>query len=274
MNAKELILTHILKCSRADLYINPVVLSESQEKLFNEINKRLDAGEPLQYILGECEFYGLTFKVDQNVLIPRPETELLVEKIIEQIDKDRNFKSEIFGLDIGTGSGNISIALVKSITQLQMCALDVSQAALKVAQENARSNGVSDRVEFICDDVFSWLNDGATNSDRFEFVVSNPPYINHQNLTTLPVNVQREPVLALDGGVDGLSFYRHIVASVKHVLKPGGWLFLEIGEDQGKSLYNLLTAGGSFVNIHIVKDYNQRDRIVKAQLNPSINRLN
>lgn len=262
MTAKELILTHILKCSRADLYIQKPQLNVKQQETYETMIRRLDSGEPLQYILGECEFMGYPIKVDPRVLIPRPETELLVEMVVrEMLTQD---DTDLIGLEIGVGSGNIMIALLKQISHLRMKGLDVSASALEVSLENMRCNQISDRAELVHADVFDWLS--LSHNRLFSFIVSNPPYVRQGELQSLPRDVQREPVVALDGGEDGLRFYRWIISKGIDVLKPGGWMFFEIGEEQGKSLDNLLTSQGSFVNIAIIKDYNQKDRFVKAQL--------
>ncbi len=264
MTEKELILTHVLKCRRADLHFKEISLTAEQNKTVEQILGRRSRGEPLQYILGECEFMGYPLKVDDRVLIPRPETERLVEIVVEEMTRQKD--SLCLGLDIGTGSGNITIALLQLIKNLRMTALDISQEALDVARDNALLNKVENRVEFIKGDVFKWLNADNVIPRQYSLIVSNPPYIRKNKLATLPDDVKKEPLLALDGGDDGLMFYKHIISNSTRVLKPGGWLFFEIGEEQGKSLDNLLTRQGSFVNIQVIKDFNQRDRIIKAQL--------
>jgi release factor glutamine methyltransferase len=261
MTEDEIILTHILQCSRSDLYLKKPQLSLHQQNQLNLFKKRRAEGEPLQYILGECEFMGILLKVDPRVLIPRPETELLVETILKRM---KEYGKEISGLDIGTGSGNIPIALVKHESRIRMVSIDVSSGALELARENAAHNGVLSKIDFINADAFEWFNQAQIQ--RFSFIVSNPPYVKAGDMAGLPKDVQKEPQTALNGGEDGLRFYEHIVKNVEKVLKPGGLLFFEIGEAQGKSLENLLTRHGSFVNILVNQDYNQRDRIVQAQL--------
>lgn len=266
MTEEEIILTHVLRCSRGDLFIKKPQLTSEQKDQIKSIKDRRANGEPLQYILGECEFFGLPFMVDPRVLIPRPETELLMEAVIATL---RTMPQPLRVLDIGTGSGNIPIVLAKYFPKATIVSIDVSADALALARDNARLNGVLSRIEFIQTDVFQWLVPDGLNCERFSLVVSNPPYVRSADMTALPKDVQQEPVKALDGGKDGLKFYEHIIPNVGHVLKSGGWLFFEIGDAQGKSLENLLTRVGSFVNIQTVKDFNGRDRIVKAQLVPS-----
>lgn len=266
MTAKELILTHILKCSRADLYIHGFHLNDKQQEIYEKITQRIKEGEPLQYVLGECEFMGHTLRVDPRALIPRPETELLVEIVVEGLLGSNFSKMPQLGLEVGVGSGNITIALLKALPELRMIGVDVSMEALDLCRENVESNGIANRVNLIHADVFNWLKEDYSGAPKFSFMVSNPPYVKRGDLGSLPADVKREPVLALDGGEDGLNFYSFIISHVGRVLKSGGWIFFEIGDDQGKSLDNLLTAQGSFVNIAIIKDYNQKDRFVKAQL--------
>ena len=266
MTEDELILTHILQCPRIDLYLHPPKLTSEQEVHLKDIRKRRADGEPLQYILGECEFMGISLKVDHRVLIPRPETELLVEAALKEM---KNFPAQddvLHALDIGTGSGNISIALLKGNAKWRMVSVDVSKEALELARENAAEQGALAGIKFIEADVLNWLNTANPYQKYFSLVISNPPYVTAEGLKNISVDVQKEPRLALDGGASGLKFYEYIIANVEHVLKPGGWLLFEIGDDQGKSLENLLTQQGSFVNMMISQDHNQRDRIVKAQL--------
>lgn len=264
MTTKELILTHILKCSRADLYIKGIHLSAEQQRIYDDIARRVESGEPLQYVLGECEFMGHPLKVDPRVLIPRPETEMLIEIIIEGALDSGQMPQ--LGLDVGVGSGNITIALLRALPELHMTGLDVSLPALDLCRENVQDSDVAERVNLVHADIFDWLSLDHSQAPKFSFSVSNPPYVKRGDLESLPPDVKREPVIALDGGEDGLKFYGFMISHIVRVLKPGGWIFFEIGEDQGKSLDNLLTAQGSFVNIAIIKDYNQRDRFVKAQL--------
>ncbi len=266
MTEDELILTHILKCSRMELHLHKPQLNPAQQKQVDSIKSRRAKGEPLQYLLGECEFMGIPIKVDGRVLIPRPETEILVEEALKRIAKVPSSKDGLYALDIGTGSGCIPIALLKHKPQWRVVSIDVSHDALELARENAMAQGVLAGMKLIEASVFEWLTPANPYHKHFSLVISNPPYVTTAGMKKLPADVKREPKLALDGGVDGLKFYEHIVMSVGHVLKPGGWLVLEIGEEQGKSLENLLTAQGSFVNIETIKDYADKDRIVAAQL--------
>lgn len=266
MTEDEIILTHVLQCSRSDLYLRKPQLTVQQQNQIKGIRDRLGQGEPLQYILGECEFFGLPFKVDARVLIPRPETELLVETVVKYLRSLKDVKEQLSVLDIGTGSGNIPVSLVKHCPGIRAVSIDLSKEALDLARDNASQNAVQSEIEFIHADVFTWLGEQNPFHQFFSVVVSNPPYVTTDEMVKLPKDVKREPAAALHGGKDGLSFFGHIISNVGYVLKPGGWLFFEIGDPQGKSLENLLTRQGSFVNIATIQDFNQRDRIVKAQL--------
>lgn len=266
MTEDEIILTHVLQCSRSDLHLKKPQISLQQQARMDEIKNRRAHGEPLQYILGECEFFGFPFKVDQRVLIPRPETELLVETVLEHLATIDAVQGDIYVLDIGTGSGNIPVSIAKHNPKLKIVSIDVSKDALDLAKENASLNRVPSRINFIEADVFKWLGGDNPYQQRFSVIVSNPPYVKSADMAGLPPDVRKEPAQALDGGNDGLKFYEHIIRNAFHVLKPGGWVFFEIADLQGKSLENLLTGQGSFVNIQTSQDYNQRDRIVKAQL--------
>lgn len=266
MTEDELILTHVLQCSRIDLYLHPPQLTEEQNKRLSEIRHRRANDEPLQYILGECDFMGIPLKVDPRVLVPRPETEILVELVLKHMSRFPAQDDILYGLDIGTGSGNIPIALLKHNAKWRMVSVDVSGDALDLARENASEQGVLAGIKFIQENVFEWLNSINPYSKHFSVVISNPPYVATDDWAKLPKDVLKEPKIALDGGEAGLKFYEHIVANAAYVLKPGGWLFFEIGDNQRKSLENLLTRDGSFVNIEFHKDHAGRDRIVAAQL--------
>jgi release factor glutamine methyltransferase len=263
MTEDELILTHILKCSRIDLHLHKPQLTPEQQKRFDSIRKRRAKGEPLQYLLGDADFMGVTLKVDPRVLIPRPETELLVETALKRMARMEG--KDLYALDIGTGSGNIPIALVKHNPKWRVVSIDASSEALELARQNAHDLGALAGIKFIHADVFEWLNAHNPYPKHFSLVISNPPYVATEDMKKLPADVKKEPRAALDAGPTGLKFYEHMIANVPHVLKPGGWLLFEIGESQGKSLENLLTAQGSFVNIETIKDYADKDRIVVAQ---------
>lgn len=268
MNERELFLTALLKCRREELYIHPRVLSEEEEARLAGMEARRKIGEPVQYITGYCEFMGLPLNVDCRVLIPRPETEILVDSALRMIsshfhippargrrdDRDRekivservsqtqqNFPVSLRILDIGTGSGNIAVAMAKFMENSLLTTLDISGDALDLARENAELNGVADRIEFVHAHINEYFM-APYVSGRFDVVIANPPYIPTAQLNFLPVDVQYEPLSALDGGEDGLYYFRLILAKGAHVLKPGGFLFFEVGDTQAAKVAALISS--------------------------------
>lgn len=252
----ELLLSEILKCSRLDLYLKyDQPLKEDEINKYREWIARRGKHEPLQYIIGAVEFYGLKFKVDHSVLIPRPETEILVETIINQI----KVKSSPIILDIGTGSGNIAIALAKNLPNSKILAVDISERALNVAKENAEIYGMNEQIEFIKKNIF---NESLFKDLRFDVVVSNPPYVSSYDYQTLQKEIiNYEPKSAVTDNDDGLSFYRRITQIANKYLNPNGKLFYEIGKDQSKNIYEIMNENG-FIDIQIIKDYQQIDRVI------------
>jgi len=264
MNEDEIILTHILQCQSIDLVLNKPALTSVQQKQFEDYKRRRQGGEPLQYILGTCNFMGLELMVDPSVLVPRPETEQLVDAAL------KFFKGGI-ALDLGTGSGNIAIALAKFVPQSQIVTVDRSAQALDVARANARRHGVDDRIQFIQDDFSVSLQTrqspwaSACNDGLFDLIISNPPYIPTSQLNSLPKDVQQEPAVALDGGEDGLNFYRIIIQYSPCLLRTGACLMMEFGDGQAQAIIKLVEAQKVFLKIEIIQDLAGRDRIISAK---------
>ncbi|MBI4308923.1 MAG: peptide chain release factor N(5)-glutamine methyltransferase [Candidatus Omnitrophica bacterium] len=254
MSEDEIILTHILKCRRIDLLVDKPTLTVPQHKQFHEYKARRLKGEPLQYILGCWEFYGLMFKVDPRVLVPRPETEILVDLAI------RNFKSKDI-LDLGTGSGNIAITLAKFLPHAQIVTVDISQYALVLAKDNAHQHGVEERVEFVHTDIGEYCR---TSACSFDLIISNPPYVPSGQMNQLPIDVRQEPAIALDGGSDGLDFYRTIIKYSPRLLRTGACLMMESGDGQAEAIGALFKTQPLFLNIEIHKDLAGKDRIIIA----------
>ena len=225
-------------------------LAAPQWAAFDALCDRRAAREPLQYILGETEFMGLTFHVEPGVLIPRADTEILVEKALEWMKPGARV------LDIGTGSGAIAVSLAKLGRQAQVTAVDVSDRALKIARRNAERNGAA--VEFVKSDCFS-----ALKGRKYDMIVSNPPYISEDEMRGLMPEVTREPELALFGGADGLDFYRRISREAPEYLNEGGCLLFEIGWLQKDAVSALVKAhiGEPFA----LRDYGQNWRVVGAK---------
>jgi release factor glutamine methyltransferase len=252
----ELLLTSILNCKRLDLYLSfERPLQKNEIDIYRELLKRRSTFEPLQYIIGKVEFYGLEFEVSPSVLIPRPETELLVEAVIELIKKYE--RPSI--LDIGSGSGNISIALAKNIPWCKVVGLDISEEAIKTAKRNAKLNEVDNQLMFVRQNILNGLEIGE---NKFDVVVSNPPYISAEEYLNLDPELKLyEPRFALTDESDGLSFYRKISVVSKSLLKDDGKLFFEVGAGQAEAVKQILIDNG-YKNIVVKKDYSDIERIV------------
>lgn len=228
--------------------------SDEQYNKFLEVIDRRIAGEPYAYIVGYKEFMKLQFKVNSDVLIPREDTEILVQEIIARIPELLKNKEKIKILDMCTGSGCIAISLAKYIKDSTVMAVDISEKALKIAEGNAIINNVE--IEFIESNLFERIEDR-----KFDVIVSNPPYIRKDVIETLQKEVQKEPMLALDGGESGLDFYKKITFRARNFLNKGGLLAFEIGFDQGKAVYEIMEEN-KFKDITVKKDINENDRIV------------
>ncbi len=251
----ELLLAHVLQCKRIDLIVRYDELpSDAEKKAFRElVTKRLDRC-PTAYLVGVREFYLLPFEVTSAVLIPRPDTETLVDAAIDFLKK----RPTPTALDVGTGSGCVAISVANAVKTATVTAIDVSPDALAVAKRNAARNGVADRVLFLDGNLFSPLPAGTT----FDLIVSNPPYIPPAEIETLMPEVKdHEPRIALDGGTDGLSFYRRLSAESAKWLKPGGGLMVEIGFTQADAVRSLFEQAG-FQAGKTIKDRAGRPRVV------------
>lgn len=252
----KILLANILNVKKEYLLIHSEeeVKQEDKIKYENNINE-LIKGKPLQYITNKQEFMGLNFYVDENVLIPQPDTEILVEKAIEIAETTQ--KNKI--LDMCTGSGCIAISLAKNINNAQIIATDISNNALNVANKNAINHNVENKIKFINSDMFNNIE------EKFDIIVSNPPYIETVTINKLEIEVQNEPHLALDGGIDGLKFYKIIANNAFKYLNENGYLLLEIGYNQQESVTQLLQDTGKYKNIEIIKDLGGNYRVVIAR---------
>ncbi len=261
LNAEQL-LRHTLGINRVDLYLNQDrYLTQTEAAAFKRCLKRRADREPLQYILGEAEFMSLPFVVDENVLIPRPETEILVEKTIQMCKEKFASKDQIEVLEFGTGSGCISVSLAKYLENARITSLDISRDALKVAEKNAGLNGVDDRIQFINQDCTS-SKIANYFPDKFDVLVSNPPYVSPTDFEDLPEEIKKyEPAVALSDNRDGLSFYRKIAELSPELIKISGFLMLELGLGQAVAVKEIFVKT-SFNNINIFQDLNEIDRIL------------
>ncbi len=226
--------------------------------------QRREWREPLAYLVGRREFWSLDFAMSPGVLIPRPETETLVEAALSLLGEANPLPPRPVIVDLCTGTGAIAIALAHEIPGAAVIATDISRRAVRIARENAETHGVADRVTFLRGDLWRALN-GRVAAAGVDLVVSNPPYVPSGALSTLMPEVQWEPRRALDGGPDGLRFHREIIAGAPQVLRAGGILLLEIGADQGGAVGGLLEAGGGFEAPRILRDLAGRDRVAVAR---------
>ena len=261
----ELLLARSLNLSTEGLYahLHDQVKEREQRELEKLIQRRI-SGEPLQYILGHQEFWSIDFKVDRRVLIPRPETELLVEQSLSILSKT-SFKRILSVLEIGTGSGAIAIALAKEMKNIFLVATDISKDALAIAMENAKSEGVQSQIEFVNGDLFGPFRPSRERK-CFDLILSNPPYIIRPEIGSLAKEVRDyEPIVALDGGEDGLEFYRRLISQAPFYLREGGWLLLEIGQGQRLLVFELIEGGGNFLKPDCIPDLSGIERVVKVQ---------
>lgn len=229
----ELLLLRIIQRDRAFLLTHPdTAFTPEQAAQYDAWLRRRAAYEPIQYILGEQEFFGLTFAVTPDVLIPRPETEHLVEALLERVPRDCALRI----VDVGTGSGAIAVALAHALPQAQVTALDISEDALAVARRNAEAHQVVDRMRFLPSDLLS-----AVAGERFDAVVSNPPYVAETDRESLELQVRDfEPAVALFAGLSGFDVYERLIPQAHDALEPGGWLLMEMGLGQRNPLKRLL----------------------------------
>lgn len=249
----EILLAHVLKVGRVRLYVDldrPLEKEELAE--FRALIARRSQGTPTQYLTGARDFYNRAFEVDARVLVPRLETELLIEAVLHAIPADAPSRL----LDLCTGSGCIAVTLAAERPMSSVWATDLSKDACDVARINAEKHGVGARVTVREGDLFSPLPPGTL----FDVIVSNPPYIASEEIGTLSAEVRAEPRLALDGGPDGLALYRRIVPGAREWLRPGGLLALEIGETQGSALRELMNAAG-YADVRIERDLDRRERM-------------
>ena len=259
----ELLLAHQLKMPRMKLYLNfDRVLTAPETDGLRELIKRRAAREPLQHITGSTNFCGHEITVNRHALVPRPETELLAELGWKFLNEFKTQNSEFkTALDFGTGTGCIAIALATKCPAAKITALDISAEALALAKQNAVQNKVAERVEFLIGDGFAAL----TEKSQFDLLISNPPYIASAEIATLEPEVKDfDPRGALDGGADGLDFYRRLAAEAKPFLKPDGKIMVEFGDGQADDLKKIFAAEKWIVEA-VQEDYSHRARIIIAR---------
>ncbi len=251
----RLLLEYACGTDHSTLYAHPdKEVSDEEASKYEELLSRREKREPVAYILGKWDFMGLSFNVSKDVLIPEQDTEVLVEEALRYCEDGMRV------LDLCTGSGCIALSILNYTNDTNAVCTDISEDALVVAKNNAKSLGFTDRAEFIKTDLFP---DEGTG--KFDVIVSNPPYIETAVIDTLAPEVKDyEPMLALDGSSDGLAFYRRIVSKAGEYLFSSGYLIMEIGYDQAEAVKALLTENGKYHDIEVIKDYAGNDRVVRA----------
>lgn len=251
-NKAKRLLAFVLNVPKEFLIINDnKELNKKQGVKYKKCIERLIKGEPIQYIIGKQEFMGIDLIVTNDVLIPQPDTEILVEetiKVAKQYDKPKI-------LDLCTGSGAIAIAIKKYIPEAEIVASDLSSKALRIANNNDRTK----KIRFILSDLFENIN------EKFDIIVSNPPYIKTEEIKTLSKEVQNEPLMALDGGQDGLYFYEKIIKQANSYLNQNSYLCLEIGENQKNEIIKKIQYNGKYTNIQTYKDLGGNDRVITCK---------
>ncbi len=263
----EMLLAHQLKTTRIKLYLDfDKPLNEKDIDEYRSLIQRRLRREPVQYITGVQEFWSREFNVGPQVLIPRPETEILVEQAVSILKEKRNADQTgtLSVLDIGTGSGAVAVSIASELPDADIWATDVSAEALRIAKANACKHGVENRINFIESDLFSALKN---NSQPFDIIVSNPPYIPKEDYDALPPEVGKyEPRGALDGGDGGLFFINRLILEAKDFLRPGGWLLIEMAPFQTARAMEMIAQTGFCAEQKIIRDYSHKDRIVMARM--------
>ena len=260
----DILIQFVLNMDKMQLIINQEdEVSKENENIYLTYIEQVISGKPVQYITNEQEFMNLKFYVDENVLIPQPDTEILVEEAIKTIAEIRPEKN-IKVLDLCTGSGAIAIAIKKyaedAKKQIEVYASDISEKAIKIAEKNAKRNNV--HINFILSDMFRKMEE-----KNFDIILSNPPYIETQTISSLSKEVQYEPHMALDGGEDGLEFYRVIAENAHEYLNENGSILLEIGYNQKKKVMQIFEEAKKYSNIRCIKDLSDNDRVIKIDIN-------
>jgi release factor glutamine methyltransferase len=261
----EILLAHQLNIDRVKLYLNfDQPLHEKEVAGYRSLIKRRLNREPLQYITGVQEFWSLDFMVGPPVMVPRPETELLVEHALALCRRNKLAQREGARiLDLGTGCGALAVALARELEGVAVWASDVSQEALDIARRNAEEHGVEERIQFVLSDLWQGF---SLQELTFDIIVSNPPYISSEAMDSLPPEVKdHEPRQALDGGEEGMVYIRHIIEQAPKHLTPGGWILLEMDPEQTTKSLKLIEATNHYREKCRLKDYSRHYRVVMAQ---------
>lgn len=256
----EVLMAFLLNKERSFLFMYPDnELDDSTIKAYLSLINERKNGKPIAYITNHQEFMGIDFYVNEHVLIPRPDTEILVESILKTLNKE----SPLNILDLGCGSGAIAVSLAYYLPKAFIYGVDIEPDALLISEKNAKRQGLDYRMKFISGNLFEPLS----HNIKFDVIVSNPPYIPTQEIEKLQVEVSNyEPRAALDGGIDGLDFYRKIISEAPKYIKDGGYLFLEIGYDQASDISDLMSENKSYTETEVIKDLAGLDRVIKSRI--------
>lgn len=258
----RMLMQFVMDKSRQYIIVNDnQEIAKSIEKMYFDGIEKLKNGIPIEHITNQKEFMKLNFFVNEHVLIPRQDTEILVEEVMQIIDKKFKNSKNVKILDLCTGSGAIAVSLAKYINKCDVTALDISYKALEVANLNAKKNDVEEKITFVESDLFEKLH-----KEKYDIIVSNPPYIRKDLIKKLNMNIQKEPEIALNGGFDGLKYYRKIAKNAVDYLKYNSYLCLEIGYDQKEDVIEILKNEEKYTDIYSKKDLCNNDRIVVAKV--------
>lgn len=262
----DTLLAHVLACDKIKIYTNPdEVIDDDDIQKYKKLIYKRTSHVPLQYITRHVEFMSLDFIVDERALIPRPETEILVETVLKKAQDDKFSDTRIIIMEIGTGSGNIAVSLSKNLSNTHIYTNDVSQDTLTLAKENVQRHDVADKVHLLHGNFFEVFYN-CVEKEQVNFIISNPPYISESEWNRLEPEVKEyEPRQALVGGEDGFCFYRRIISDAHYWLRPDGYLVIEIGETQANTIIKLMRKKMYYKEIEIINDLQGKERVISAR---------
>ncbi len=260
----EVLLMHSLNIDRIKLHlISDKILNAKEREIYKDCIERRSKGEPVAYITGHKEFMSLDFKLTKAVLVPRPETEILVEETLREYTKKKDKSNSIRILELGTGSGIIAVSLAKEIKHVTLVATDISLEIIKVAEENAHLHKVNDKIIFF---LGRYLQGIKQKKNRFDFILSNPPYLSKSDWESAQPEIrEHEPPDSLLGGEDGMDFYRTIIPDTSNLLSEDGCLMLEVGIGQAEIISDMIKKTAGYSKVELIKDLSGIKRVVKAQ---------
>ena len=260
----EVLLMHSLNIDRNKLYLlSDKIINEKEQEIYKRCIYRRSKREPVAYITGRKEFRSLDFKLTKTVLVPRPETEILVDEALREYAQKKDASHVIRILELGTGSGVVAVSLAKEIKHIMLVATDISLDVIQVAVKNAHLHNVNDKISFL---VGRYLEGIKQKGNRFDFIVSNPPYLSRSDWERAqPEIIEHEPSDSLFGGEDGMDFYRKIIPGTSNILSEDGCLILEVGIGQAEMVSDMIKKSASYSRVEVIKDLSQIKRVVKAK---------